>query len=401
MANIVIIGAGQAGCSAALKLRALGHTGTIKIIGEETFPPYQRPPLSKGYLLGEMTRDRLFLRPEASYSEAGIELMLGQAVSRIDAVKKQVTVGDEDVDFDDLILATGSTPITLPPQMGGALQGVYSIRTLADIDAMAPDFVEGRRVLIVGGGYIGLEAAAVSAKMGLNVTVVEMADRILQRVAAPETSAYFRELHQNHGVDIREGVGLNRLVGTDRVAGAYLSNGETLDVDFVLVGIGIRPNIALAEASGIAIDNGIATDAFGQTSLPRVWAAGDCASFPFGDRTIRLESVPNAIDQAEAVAANITGAQTKYIAKPWFWSDQYDVKLQIAGLNTGYDRVISRQGARDGAVSHWYYSGTRLLAVDAINAPREFMIGRRLIEGGTSPAADRIADPSIDLKSLM
>jgi len=399
--QIIIIGAGQAGCSAALKLRALGLTGSIKIIGEEAFPPYQRPPLSKGYLLGEVTRERLFLKPEASYAENGIDLILGEPVTQIDATKQHVSVGQTPITYDDLILATGSTPMTLPSSIGGALEGVYSIRTLTDIDAMASEFIESRRVLIVGGGYIGLEAAAVSTKMGLNVTVVEMAERILQRVAAPETSNYFRKLHQDHGVDIREGVGLSRLVGTDHVTGAELSNGDTLDVDFVLVGIGIRPNTALAEYANVTIQNGIATDAFGQTSMPHIWAAGDCASFPFFGETIRLESVPNAIDQAECVAANILGAQAEYVAKPWFWSDQYDVKLQIAGLNTGYDHVVVRKGATPPAVSHWYYAGARLLAVNAMNAPRDFMIGRRLIEGGKSPDPNTVADPTTDLKSLI
>lgn len=401
MSNIVIIGAGQAGSSAAFKLRTLGYEGPITLIGDEAYPPYQRPPLSKAYLLGELAQERLFLKSEASYDEHNIRLMLGRAVTSIDPSEQVVAVGDETLNYDELILTTGSTPIALPASMGGSLDSVYSIRTLADIDAMAPEFVKGRKVLIVGGGYIGLEAAAVSAKKGLDVTVVEMADRILQRVAALETSDYFRELHQSHGVKIHEGVGLARLTGESRVTGAKLSNGDTIDVDFVLVGIGIRPNIALVEEAGIKIENGIETDAFGSTSMPHVWAAGDCASFPFNDKRIRLESVPNAIGQAEAIAANIMGAQTEYIAKPWFWSDQFDLKLQIAGLNTGFDRVIVRGGSRPEPVSHWYYSGEKLLAVDAMNAPREFMIGRRLIENGKSPDPVAIANPETDLKSLL
>lgn len=401
MSNIVIIGAGQAGSSAAFKLRALGYEGSIILIGEEAYPPYQRPPLSKAYLLGELEKDRLFLKSEASYDENNIRLMLGSVVTSIDPAKQEVSVGDETLSYDELILTTGSTPIALPAAMGGSLDSVYSIRTLADIDAMAPEFIKGRKVLIVGGGYIGLEAAAVSAKKGLDVTVVEMADRILQRVAAPETSDYFRGLHQSHGVKIHEGVGLTRLLGEGQVTGAVLSNGDMIDVDFVLVGIGIRPNIALAEHAGTKIENGIQTDAFGSTSIPHIWAAGDCASFPFNDKRIRLESVPNAIGQAEAIATNIMGARIEYVAKPWFWSDQFDVKLQIAGLNSGFDRVVVRGGADAGPVSHWYYAGDTLLAVDAMNAPREFMVGRRLIENGKSPDPIAIANPDIDLKSLM
>ena len=257
-------------------------------------------------------------------------------------------------------------------------------------------------MLIVGGGYIGLEAAAVAAMKGLKVTLVEMAGRILQRVACPETSDFFRDLHSGHGVNLIEGTGLARLVGDDagHVAGAELSDGQRLDVDFVIVGVGITPATSLAESCGLKIENGIWTDAMGRTSDAHIWAAGDCASFPFQDGRIRLESVPNAIDQAEAVAANMLGAETPYVAKPWFWSDQYDVKLQIAGLNTGYTHVITRS---DGAArSHWYYGpGGRLLAVDAMNDARGYMIGKRLIEAGKSPAPEVVADPATDMKALL
>ncbi|MEL6619521.1 MAG: FAD-dependent oxidoreductase, partial [Pseudomonadota bacterium] len=286
-----------------------------------------------------------------------------------------------------------------PAAIGGDLDGVFTVRDLADVDAMAPRFVEGARVLIVGGGYIGLEAAAVAAKRGLRVTLVEMADRILQRVAAPETSDFFRDLHAGHGVDIREGVGLDRLVGDGAVSGAALSDGTVLDVDFVVAGVGIVPETGLAEAAGVALDNGIATDAQGRTSVPHIWAAGDCASFPYRDTRIRLESVPNAIDQAECVAENILGVGRDYVARPWFWSDQYDVKLQIAGLNTGYDRVVTRDGGT--AKSFWYYRGDALLAVDAANDPRSYMIGKRLIEAGKTADPDVVADPEGDLKALL
>ncbi|MBD0865160.1 MAG: FAD-dependent oxidoreductase, partial [Rhodobacteraceae bacterium] len=220
------------------------------------------------------------------------------------------------------------------------------------------------------------------------------------RVAAPETSDYFRNLHTRHGVDVREGVGLARLTGDDRVTGAILTDNSTLDVDFIIVGVGIMPAIALAEAAGLTIDNGIAVDAFGQTSDPSIWAAGDCASFPYRDTRIRLESVPNAIDQAECVADNIIGAEKPYVAKPWFWSDQYDVKLQIAGLNAGYDRVVARHGEAPRA-SFWYYQGDTLLAVDAMNDPRGYMTGKRLIEAGYSPDPEVIADPASDPNTLL
>lgn len=400
MTHVVVIGAGQAGSSLVAKLRNGGFDGQVTLIGEEPVPPYQRPPLSKKYLLGDMELDRLFLRPESFYGDNDIALRLSEKVSDIDTTAKTVTAGGEEISYDELVLTTGSTPRRLPASIGGTLDGVFVVRDLKDVDAMAPGFTEGKRVLIVGGGYIGLEAAAVAAARGLDVTLVEMADRILQRVAAPETSNYFRDLHTSHGVNIIEGVGLDHLTGEGHVSGAKLTDGTELELDFVIVGVGIMPTSELAEAAGVALDNGIQSDARGRTSVPHVWAAGDCASFPFKDGRIRLESVPNAIDQAECVAENIMGANKDYVAKPWFWSDQYDIKLQIAGLNTGYDSVVTRKGEGN-SVSFWYYLGDALLAVDAMNAPRDYMIGKRLIEGGKSPSQAAIADPETDMKALM
>lgn len=399
MDHVVVIGAGQAGSSCVAKLRNAGFEGRVTLIGSEPVPPYQRPPLSKAYLMGDMTLERLFLRPEAFYAENAIDLRLSTTVTGIDTAARTVVIGDETLAYDELVFATGSVPHRLPAAIGGDLDGVFVVRDLADVDAMAPRFDAGARLLIVGGGYIGLEAASVAAKLGLNVTLVEMAERILQRVAAPETSNFFRALHASHGVDIREGVGLQRLTGDGTVSAAELSDGSTLAVDFVIVGVGIAPGVALAEAAGIEIENGIKTDAMGRTSAPHVWAAGDCASFPYRDGRIRLESVPNAIEQAECVADNIMGAGRHYVAKPWFWSDQYDVKLQIAGLNTGYDRVVTRDGGD--AKSFWYYRGEALLAVDAANDPRAYMVGKRLIEAGKTADPERVADPETDLKVLL
>ena len=399
MSHVIVVGAGQAGSSCVAKLRNGGFDGQITLIGEEPVPPYQRPPLSKAYLMGDMTQERLLLRPAAFYDENDIQLRMKTRVDAIDAAKQTISVGAETLHYDDLVLTTGSTPNRLPDRIGGALDGVFVVRDLADVDAMAPRFVDGEKVLIVGGGYIGLEAASVAAKLGLEVTLVEMADRILQRVAAPETSDFFRDLHIKHGVDLREGVGLEHLVGDTAVNGAQLTDGTKLDVDFVIVGVGIVPSTGLALAAGLALENGIKVDAHGRSSDPHIWAAGDCASFPYRDTRIRLESVPNAIDQAEVVADNIMGASKGYVAKPWFWSDQYDVKLQIAGLNTGYDRVVTRR--KGDAVSFWYYEGTTLLAVDAANDPRGYMVGKRLIEAGKSPDPEAIVDPDTDLKALL
>ncbi len=397
--HVIVIGAGQAGSSCVAKLRNGGFDGQVTLIGAESVPPYQRPPLSKGYLLGEMTLERMFLRPESFYSDNNIDLRMGVKVEAIDPVAQTVTVPGEVLHYDQLVLATGSDPRRLPAAIGGTLDGVCTVRDLMDVDTMAPRFTAGARVLIVGGGYIGLEAAAVASKLGLQVTLVEMADRILQRVASPETSAYFRNLHSGHGVDIREGVGLDRLLGDGAVRGARLTDGSEIEVDFVIVGVGIAPASALAEAAGVVMDNGIKVDAHGRTSDPHIWAAGDCASFPYRGNRIRLESVPNAIDQAEVVAENIMGADKEYVAKPWFWSDQYDVKLQIAGLNVGYDRVVTRSSGT--AVSFWYYLGDQLLAVDAANDPRAYMIGKRLIEAGKTADPAIVADPDADLKPLL
>jgi 3-phenylpropionate/trans-cinnamate dioxygenase ferredoxin reductase subunit len=399
MSGIIIIGAGQAGASLAEKLRSEGFDGKITLIGQEPVPPYERPPLSKAYLLGESEKERLFLRPETIYAEKDITLKLGEEVTAIDPDAKTVSLRLEELPYDQLALTTGSVPIRLPKAIGGALKGVFTVRTLADIDTMAPRFTKGARVLVVGGGYIGLEAAAVASKLGLKVTLVEMAERILGRVAAPETADVVRETHLKHGVDIREGVGLARLHGEDVVTGAELSDGTTLDVDFVIVGIGIRPATALAEAAGIACANGIQVDALGRTSAADVWAAGDCTLFPYHGGTLRLESVQNAIDQAQTVACNMLGAGVAYHPYPWFWSDQYDLKLQIAGLNTGYDQVVIRNG--DTGQSHWYFRDGDFIAVDAINAARDYMVGKRLLEMGKAITPDQAGDPDTNLKALL
>ncbi len=399
MSHFIIIGAGQAGQSIATTLRGQGFDGEITLIGEEPVPPYQRPPLSKAYLLGDMELDRLFLRPESYYADENIILRMGTPVTAIDPTAKTVTLGDEVLSYDKLALTTGSAPRLLPAAIGGDLDGVYTMRTLADADAIEPEFRDGASVLIVGGGYIGLEAAAVAAKKGLKVTLVEMADRILQRVASEETSDYFRALHRSHGVDLREGVGLVKLTGNSRVTAAELTDGTTLDVDFVIVGVGILPGVSLADMAGLDIENGIKTDLHGATSDPDIFAAGDCASFPHEGAQIRLESVGNAIDQGEVVAKNMLGQDVVYTPKPWFWSDQYDVKLQISGLSTGHDQVVIREAA--GTRSHWYYKDGQLIAIDAMNDPRGYMVAKRLIEGGKNADPAKVADPETDLKLLM
>ncbi len=297
-----------------------------------------------------------------------------------------MTAGGTAHPWDALVLATGAIPRRLPAAIGGDLPGVHVVRTLADVDRMAPDIRPGKHLLVVGGGYIG--------------TLIEAAPRILGRVAAPETAAAMRALHAAHGVTIREGTGLVRLTGDTRVTGAILSDGTELAVDAVVAGIGVTPDTRLADAAGLTLDNGIAVDAQGRTSDPAILAAGDCASFPTPAGRMRLESVGNAIDMGELVADTLLGHDTTYVPKPWFWSDQYDAKLQIAGLGSGADRIVVRP-ADVGAWSHWYYAGPRLIAVDALNDSRAYMVGKRLIEGGRSPDPAAIADPATDLKALL
>ena len=400
MTHVVVVGAGQAGAALVAKLRGLGFAGDITLIGAEPAPPYQRPPLSKAYLMGEMEEERLWLRAPEFYAEHNIALRLGEAVLAIDPVAQTVSLGGEAIHYDELVLTTGSSPRRLPAAIGGDLDGVYTVRTLADVDGMKAEFAPGRQLVVIGGGYIGLEAAAVAAKLGLAVTVVEMAPRILQRVAALETSAYFRDLHRAHGVTVLEATGTERLLGEGHVTGVRLADGREIAADFVVVGVGIVPGTVLAEAAGLKIENGIWTDAMGRTSAPHIWSAGDCASFPWKGGRLRLESVGNAIDQAEAVAENLMGAEKPYIAAPWFWSDQYDCKMQIAGLNAGYDHIVQR-GPEGEAVSFWYFNGEQLLAVDAMNDPRSYMVGKRLIEGGRSPDHAAIRDPVTNLKALL
>ncbi len=402
MSHFVVIGAGQAGSSLVAKLRAEGFDGRITLVGAEAVPPYQRPPLSKAYLLGEMEQDRLLLRPKAWYQDHDIDLRLSTWAENLDAGARTVTLSDGEVlTYDRLALCTGSNPRRLPDAAGGELAGVYTMRDLADADALAPEMQEGRRLLVIGGGYIGLEAAAVAAKKGLKVTLIEMADRILQRVAAPETSDYFRDLHAAHGVEIREGTGLDRLLGEDRVTGARLSDGTEIDIDFAVVGVGISPATELAERAGLAIENGIRCDIHCRTSDETIYAAGDCASLLWGDTRFRLESVGNAIDMAEVAAVNMMGRGVEYRPKPWFWSDQFDTHLQIAGLNLGWDSIHVRRGDRPEQKSHWYYCGDRLIAVDAMNDSRAYMVGKRLIDMGKSPDPTVAVDPGTDLKMLL
>ena len=401
MATTIVIGAGQAGAEVISKLRDQGHEDRLVLIGQENYLPYQRPPLSKKYMAGEMTLERLFLRPKEFYTEKNVELHIGKSALRIDPDQQIVEFNDGNLDYDHLVLATGSRPRDLPPYIGGKVNNLFTMRDLNDANSIGAFMKSGMRLLIVGGGYIGLEAAATARKFGVDVTLVEIEERILKRVAAKETSDFIRSLHISNGVNIKEAVGLGKLeIADDKVLSASLTDGSDINVDFVIVGIGITPNTELAEGANLKINNGILINDKCQTSVSNIYAAGDCTSFEYKDTLVRLESVGNAIDQATIVAQNIMKQNTNYIPKPWFWSDQYDLKLQIAGLNTGYDDVVVRKG-KNKQVSHWYFKGQSLLAVDALNDPRCYMIGKRLIEENKSPSKNQLRDENFNLKVLL
>jgi len=401
--RIVIVGAGQAACSLAAKYRALDKYAEITIIGQENYLPYQRPPLSKKYATGQMPLESLLLRPHEWYENNCISYTLGCRVASIDPKSKTIKLDNQNIiPYDKLALTTGSRNRKFPKSLGGSLEGVYSIRGIDDVDKFLDKMKEGSRVLVVGGGYIGLEAAAVFNTAGLMVRVVEMADRILNRVACEKTSSYFRDLHTGKGVIINENFGVKQLVGKNgKVSEVEFSDGSGMTVDFVLIGIGVLARNELAKNAGIAVNNGILVNRFGQTSEPDIFAAGDCTEFSYQNQYIRLESVQNAVDQAESVASNMAGIANEYSPLPWFWSDQFDVKLQIAGLNHNYTNTITRTGARPGSQSIWYFNKDEFVSVDAMNDPRSFMVGKKLLEKGKSITPEQASDSRFDLKTLL
>lgn len=403
MEKILIIGAGQAGAQAAASLRQEGFAGAIVMLGDEPAPPYQRPPLSKAFLEGTLDETRLFLRPAAFYEMERIELRPGVRVASIDrAGKAAVLESGERIAYDRLLIATGAPPrrIACP---GADLAGVHYLRTIADSLALRPVLAAGEPLAVIGAGYIGLEVAAVARKAGLKVTVIEAVERCLKRVACAPVSAYFETLHRGRGVDFRFAARLAGFEGAGRVEAVRLDSGEAIPCAAALVGVGAVPATGLAEAAGLKVDNGVWVDECARTEDPAIWAAGDCASFPSGlyGRRLRLESAPNAIEQAKAAAANMAGRPVVYDAVPWFWSDQYEVKLQTAGIGDGADEAVVRGEAGSHKLAVWYLKGGRLLAVDAINDIPAFAVGKRLIAAKAAPPTKVLADPDADLKSLL
>jgi 3-phenylpropionate/trans-cinnamate dioxygenase ferredoxin reductase subunit len=399
--TVVIVGAGHAAVQAVDTLRREGHAGPIVLVGEEPWLPYNRPPLSKKYLSGELERERLWLRSAQYYQQHRVETRLGLRVTAIDCGTQRLRLADGgELGYDRLLLCVGSRPRRLEVA-GNDLAGIHCLRTIADVDAIRADFAAARRLVVVGGGYIGLEAAACARQLGLEVTVLEAADRPMARVVAPEISAFYTRRHEREGVRIVCNASVTAFEGGERVA-AVRCGDATYPADVVVVGVGILPDVTLAAAAGLRCDNGVWVDEHCRTSDENVYAAGDCTNHPsvrYG-RRVRLESVDNAVEQAKTAAANICGRPARHEHVPWFWSDQYDVKLQIAGLSEGYDQTVLRGDPESGSFALYYFAGGELLAVDAVNSMRDFMTGKKWLADRKRPDPQLIADASVDLKTI-
>ena len=404
--DVLIVGGGHAGAQCAIALRQGGFAGSVAIIGRESEPPYERPPLSKDYFAREKTFDRLYIRPPQFWAEKDIRLILNTEVVAIDPAAHTATLSTgETVAYGQLVWAAGGDPRRLSCD-GADLAHVHGVRNRADADAlMALVDAGARNFVVIGGGYIGLEAAAVLSKMGRKVTVLEAAPRVLARVAGPELSAFYETEHRAHGVDLRTGIsGIARLLGEGKVSAVELTDGEIIPADAVIVGIGIIPAVAPLLAAGAAGANGVDVDDFCRTSLPDVFAIGDCAAFACDyaeGAVMRVESVQNANDQATCVAKAILGAPAPYHAFPWFWSNQYDLRLQTAGLSLGYDQAILRGDVAARSFSVVYLKAGRMIAIDSVNSVKDYVAGRKLIEAGATPDVAKLADAGVLLKDLL
>ena len=402
--GLVVIGGSHAGHQVGIAARNAGYEKPIVILSDEDAVPYQRPPLSKAYLMGKVEREALYFRPASFYPEHGIDLRLGVAATAFDSKAKTVTCADGTVlTYEKLVVATGTRVRELPVP-GADLQGVCYIRTLADIEAMMAGLDKVQNVVVIGGGFIGLEGAAALRTMGRTVTVVEMMDRLMARGVGETVSAFFAEHHREQGVDVKLSTGVDSLTGEDgRVTGVTLSTGETVPADLVIVGIGVLPNQEMAEAAGVACDNGILVDEYMQTSEPHVLAVGDVTRFScrFMEGTVRLESVQNATDQARTAGATAAREDKPYDTAPWFWSDQFDLKLQMTGLTGGHDREIIRGDVQAGAFSAFYFKGDRWLGTDTVNQPTDHISSRRLLDAGYALSAEEAADEAVSLKDLV
>ncbi len=401
--KIVIAGAGHAAGQLVVSLKQHDFSGDIVLVGEEAYLPYQRPPLSKKFLAGELSAERLHIKPQNFYDDTRIHAHLETRVSEINRSAKTVsTDSGETFAYDTLILATGSRVRRLPVE-GDNLKGVHYLRNIADVEGIRGELQKGKHAVIVGAGYIGLEVAAVTRQLGLEVTLVEMEDRVMSRVVSPETSDFYQIEHRNQGVKLRLSTGVKAFHGESRVEAIETTDGELIPADFVVVGVGIIPNTELASAAGIETNDGIVVDDRCQTADPNIYAVGDCTLHPnsiYG-RHLRLESVHNAVEQAKTAASNICGIETHYSQVPWFWSDQYDLKLQIAGLSAGYDDVVIRGNPVDRSFACLYLKDGRLIATDAVNSAREFVQSKALIAAGVRVNRDKLASDDLQIKELL
>lgn len=408
--HVVIVGAGHAAGELATSLRRNGWAGKITLVGDEPHIPYQRPPLSKGFLTGELQQEALFLKPQATYDDAGIELLLGVSVQRIDRASRQVTLSNGQVlVYTKLALTTGGRPrkLTIPgAEAAERTSNFHYLRTINDVTKIQAQMKRGLRLVIIGGGYVGLEVAAAATKKGMHVTVLEAMPRVLARVTAAELSAFYERVHREAGVDIRTGVEVHALeIGhsRDSVTAVCCSDGSRIEADLVIAGIGLIPNTELAQEAGLAVDNGITVDECAYTSDESIVAAGDCTNHPNGllGRRLRLESVPNAVEQARTAAATLCGKREAYNVVPWFWSDQYDLKLKMVGLAHDYDQLVVRGSTQSRAFSAFYMKNGVVIAVDTVSRPVDFMIAKKLIAGKVAVDIEKLADEGFNLKDLL
>jgi 3-phenylpropionate/trans-cinnamate dioxygenase ferredoxin reductase subunit len=400
--RIVIVGAGHAAGQAVATLRQKGFDGEIVLTGEEPWLPYQRPPLSKKFLAGEMPPERLYFKPPAFYEEADVDVRLDTRVTTIDRQSRAIgTDAGERIQYDELLLALGSR-VRRIRVAGSDLAGIHYLRNIGDVERIRAGMEQAREIVIVGAGYIGLEVAAVTRQLGHAVTVLEMEDRVMSRVVSPVVSEFYEAEHSARGVILKLSTALDAFVGDGRVEAVRTMDAQMISADLVIVGVGIVPNVELAESAGLEVDDGIVVDERCRTSDARIHAIGDCTSHPnaiYG-RRIRLESVHNALEQAKTAAADVCGEDSEYNQVPWFWSDQYDLKLQIAGLSAGYDQAVIRGNPDDRSFACLYLRDGRLIACDSINSPRDFVQSKALIAARKRVAVEDIKDVSVALKDL-
>lgn len=401
--DVLIVGAGHAAAMAAVGLRQKGFAGSIAMVGEEAALPYERPPLSKAYLAGTLEAQRLYLRKAEFWQERAIDVRLSTRVTGLDPQARTATLSTgEAIRYTWCILATGGRVRPLPCP-GADLPGVHYLRTLEDVDGIRASLKPGARLAVIGGGYIGLEVAASARKLGHEVTLIEALDRVLARVTSPLVSRFFEAKHRAEGVDVRLNTAVAAIVGETAVTGVQLGSGEVIPADVVVVGIGILPNSELAQEAGLPCDNGIVVDEFCRTADPAILAIGDVARHPnrFAPGALRLESVQNAVDQAKTAVGIILGTPEPYADLPWFWSDQYDIKLQTAGLAIDYDEIVVRGSPEATPFSVCYLRGGKLIALDCINSIKDFMAGKKLVAAGLEPDRTLLCDPDHALKDLM